>query len=276
MIRALFLLLLCTIGLYAQADQVRVTNAREFLEAIAPGRTIILAPGEYLLSERPSNFASQYVRFEDAYDGFEAIVHDVANLEIKGEGTHDSHLITKPRYGHVLRFENCATLKINNIKAGHGPEKGYCTGGVLNFKDCADVSILNSFLYGSGTEGITAERVAKLRCDNSVIMGCTYSIMSLREVADASFSGGKFFDNQEFEQLNIQQCARVAFEDCRFRNNRKGDWDNINFMRVDESGDVSFKNCEFLDNKADAFANEGAVLKLKGCTFKGNSWPDQR
>lgn len=254
------------------ADEVRVTNAVELMRAIAPGRTVVLAPGEYLVSEIPADVQSDYVRFEQAYDGFQMVVHDVANLELRGEGTHASHIIASPRYGQVIQFKACADIKLVNIKAGHGPEKGYCTGGVLDFEDCKDIRIEDSFLYGSGTEGITTEACMNLTVRNSLITGCTYGIMSINSTQNAAFSDCKFFDNKEFEMLNIRGSVDVTFTDCKFRKNRKGEWDGIDFMHVEDASGVSFKNCEFLDNIADRFCNDETLIKQKGCTFTGNTW----
>jgi polygalacturonase len=256
----------------ALADEVRVTDAVALMRAIAPGRTVILAPGEYLVSEIPADVQSDYVRFEQAYDGFQMVVHDVAGLELRGEGTHASHIIASPRYGQVIQFQSCADIKIVNIKAGHGPEKGYCTGGVLDFENCSKVSIADCFLYGSGTEGITTESCADFQVRNSLITGCTYGIMSINTSTKVAFSDCKFFDNKEFEMLNIRRSADVTFTDCKFRKNRKGEWDGIDFMHVEDASELSFKNCEFIDNIADRFCNDETLVKQKGCTFTGNSW----
>lgn len=262
-------LLLCQAAL---ADQVRVTNAVELMRAIAPGRTVILAPGEYLVSEIPEDVASDYVRFEQAGDGFQFVVHDVAGLELRGEGTHESHIIASPRYGQVMRFQECAGIKLVNIKAGHGPEKGYCTGGVLDFANCAGITILDCFLYGSGTEGVTTDGCAGLDMRNSLITGCTYGIMTLSNTAGATFADCKFFDNKEFQMLNFRASSGISFTDCKFRKNRQGEWDDIDFMQVEECDDVSFKRCEFLDNTFGRFCNDAGAITQKSCTFTNNSW----
>jgi hypothetical protein len=269
---ALLSLLALALFYPAWADEVRVTNAVELMQAIAPGRTVILAPGEYLVSEISSDIQSDYVYFEQVDEGFQFVVHDVTNLELRGEGTHLSHLIASPRYGQVILFKNCLGIKVVNIKAGHGPEKGYCSGGVLYFENCKNITIEDSFLYGSGTEGLTAESCDKLTMHNTLITGCTYGIMSITTSANLSFSDCKFFDNKEFQMLNIRRSAGVSFTDCKFRKNRKGEWDNINFMELDDAADVSFKSCEFLDNIADQFSNDETPIKLKSCTFTNNSW----
>jgi Right handed beta helix region len=267
-----FLALLLCQGVFA--DQVRVTNAVELMRAIAPGRTVVLAPGEYLVSEIPDDVPSDFVRFDQAGDGFQMVVHDVAGLELRGEGTHLSHIIASPRYGQVIRFQDCAGIKLVNIKAGHGPEKGYCTGGVLDFYNCAGITIEDCFLYGSGTEGITAESCAGLTMRNSLITGCTYGIMTIANSSDASFSDCKFFDNMEFEMLNFRNSSKISFTDCKFRKNRMGEFDGIDFMQITECADVSFKRCAFLDNIFNGFCKPGGDFEQKSCTFTNNSWQD--
>jgi hypothetical protein len=269
---ALFSLFAVFLAQAALADVVRVTNAVELMRAIRPNRTVVLAPGEYRVSEIPADVQSDFVRFEQAGDGFQFVIADVPDLELRGEGTHESHVIASPRYGQVIRFVSCAGLKIVNLKAGHGPEKGHCSGGVLDFENCSGVKIDGCFLYGSGTEGITTESCAGFDVTNTLITGCTYGIMSLNSSADMNFSDCKFFDNKEFEMLNLRRCASVSFTNCKFRKNRKGEFDGINFMQAEDNSGLSFKNCEFLDNIADRFCNDETGVKLKGCTFTGNSW----
>lgn len=258
----------------ANGETIIASNVPEFLRAIGSNRTIILKPGDYDLSAYSGQAGASYF-FRDAYDGAELVISEVANLTIRGEGLQQVHLITKPQYGNVLVFEACADITLENIKAGHGPEKGYCTGGVLKLDRCANIIVRNCLLYGSGIEGITAEQCASLQVQNTTITGCTYSIFSISECADVAFEACKFFDNVEFDLVNIRACSKVHMTNCKFRNNRASlEWVHTKFFLVEESADVLAKKCSFENNVAKHFMTSEGDVVLKKCKQNGNNWAE--
>lgn len=255
------------------AATVEVSSVPEFLNAIQPGNTIVLAPGEYVFSDH-SDLSGDYFYFSEAYDGMELVISNVSGLTIKGSGTHDSHLITRPSYGFVMRFNSCQGIDIENIKAGHGPEKGYCTGGVLEFTSSQGITIQDCFLYGSGIEGLTLNESQGITVTSTYITGCTYSIMSMYNSQAVTFNKCKFWDNVEFEMVNISACNAVSFKKCKFRKNRTSgyEWSNSALFNVTESNAVSVSKCQFEDNEADHLATSPSQVSLKGNKMSGNNF----
>lgn len=255
-------------------ETIVVSNVPEFLRAIGSNRTIVMRPGEYDLSAYAGQNGPSHA-YRDAYDGGELVISEVSNLTIRGEGLHQVHLITQPQYGNVLVFEACADITLENIKAGHGPEKGYCTGGVIRLESCANTIIRNCYLYGSGIEGISAVKCASLDVQNTLITGCTYSIFTLEECADVVFESCKFFDNVEFDLVNIYRCSKVEMTKCKFRNNRAAeDWIGTKFFQVEGSAGVVAKACIFENNIAKHFMAKPSDVVLKKCKEVGNKWID--
>ena len=257
---------------FSQAD-ILVTNAREFVQAIGPQRTIVLQAGDYDLSS-VTDLSSQYYHFIESYDGTELEIKGVSNLTIKGLGKMEAHLITAPRYGHVLRFRGCQAISIQNIKAGHGPEKGYCTGGVLLFEGCRGIRINGCHLYGSGTEGLTLLQTQDVGVSKTIIKGCTYGILTAFQSQTISFNKCWFFDNQEFDLVSIEKCGEVSFKKCKFRNNRtSGDYF---YFRIDESIAVSLKRCTFEKSKTGYFSQTEKDMSTKGLKFIENTFTESK
>lgn len=270
------LLLFCLPSLcYSQASVVTVNTVEELLGAIASYRTIELKPGKYDISQALDKSPHQYYRFEEAYDGAEIVITGVENLRIIGSKNRKSELITQPQYGNVITFVECKSILIENVTAGHGPEKGQCTGGVFKFRNSHDITINNCDLYGSGIEGITAEEVSNLKCTNSIIRECTYGILSLRNCVGVSFESCIFNDNKEFDLVNIVDCVGVQFSGCEFSSNvTGGTWSGADyaiFSNVKSAG-ITVNNCVFRYNTAQYFAASNNGINILNSSFESNQF----
>lgn len=258
-----------------QANKViKVNSAQEFIEAIGPNRTIQLKGNTILLSEIDQSQKGKYFRFDKEFDGKELVITGVNNLIIKGLGEEPVEIITKPVYGDVIVFENCNNIRIENVDAGHGPEKGGCTGGVFNFVNSNNITIHKSIMYGSGMEGISASDVTNLKCTNSTIHGCTYSIMSLSVCKEFEFDNCSFNDNQEFDMVNISECKKISFKSCKFYNNSTGteSYSDYALFNIDNSESITLNDCKITNNTAVYFCNSPNGVKLNNTKFTGNSF----
>lgn len=258
---------------WAQKAKVKTVNtAKDFIRAIASNTTIQLKGATIYLSELSQDNSGEYFRFNKEFDGYELVIQNVDNFKIVGLGEKPVKIITKPVYGDVLVFENCNNITLENIDAGHGPEKGGCTGGVLNFINSNEISINNSIMFGSGMEGIATSKVTSLKCSNSIIRGCTYSIMSLNDSRDFEFTNCEFSDNQEFDLFNINFCQNIKFFNCSINNNRTGteSYSDYAIFKIDNSTGVLLKNSTITSNKSVYFCSDENVLEVKQTEFANN------
>ncbi|GAB4341543.1 MAG: hypothetical protein OHK0038_21270 [Flammeovirgaceae bacterium] len=271
----LALLLLISMIFFANAQSlkvVKVDNVNEFLDAIGSNKIIQLQGSPIMLSNvSPKKIGKNY-RYSQEYDGHELVIFGVYNLKIVGVSTLPVKIITKPLYGDVIVFENCNNITIENVDAGHSPEKGQCTGGVFNFLNSKYITINNSIMYGSGIEGITAENVTKLTCNNSIIKECTYSIMSLQNCKQFEFNNCEFKNNQEFDLIKINNCKEIKYNLCLFSNNKTGNeqYDEYSLFNVVESSLVQLKNCIIINNTVPYFCNDENALEIKETELKNN------
>lgn len=272
-----FLLCFGLLGFTSNATTFNVSTVEEFLAAIGSDRTIVLAPGEYIIAggdgEMPETYGNEHLQYTHQFDGYELHVSGVENLTIKGSGKLTSHLITQPSYGYVIVFKYSSNLVLDNLKAGHGPEKGTCTGGVFDFQACNNVTINKCFLYGSGRLGISGS-VNNLTMNKTTIDECTYHIMEMTKCNNLVFNKCNFSNNVEFDMVMLFTCNNVTFNKCKFTNNNTyySDWCDYKFFLLKTTQNVVLNKCRITDNSACYFSNEEKQLYLNKCKLSKNTW----
>ena len=209
----------------AEEEVIRVSTAGEFLEAIAPGAVIELAPGTYNLTEylhEVSDTVSDYVT-RSFTDGWQAEIRKVEGLTIRGAKDGKVEVVAQPRYSDVLYFNDCSDIVIENITFGHTIEQGNCEGAVLAFDYCQEISLEDLDLYGCGTYGVTAEHTVGIALKDCVIRECSYGIVDMRLCSDAVFENCTFRDNGGFDMLSLSGSF-IRFEGCSFTGNEGSDF----------------------------------------------------
>lgn len=179
-----------------EINTVQVFTVDEFLDAIAPNTKIILSSGKYDLSEAKNygRGGGDYYYWISNFDGYGLVIADLENFSIVGGDPLAVTICAEPRYANVLQFENARGITLTDLVIGHTTGDGYCTGGVLNFADCADIEVLNSRLYGCGTLGVSLNNCQNFRMDNSDIYECSYGFAYLNNCDYALFENSKFYD----------------------------------------------------------------------------------
>lgn len=184
----------------AEEEVVRVSTVDEFLAAIGPNVTIELAAGEYDLSTAadyglPSENRNYRWNPDQSYEseGYELEILGVEGLTIRGAGREETTIAAVPRYVNVLRFTGCPDLEIRDLTAGHTREPGVCSGGVLYFDRCSDVSVDGCGLYGCGTVGVCAFNCDDLTVTNSHIYECSSSAVELSSCRDVQVDGCEIY-----------------------------------------------------------------------------------
>lgn len=213
-----------------QKASVQVDNVKDFLESIAPGTTIILAPGYYNLSEYTEeiwkeegeawNQTHPYVQLRECYDGgIEVVVCNVNELFVTGDLESEivTELVVETRYGAVLNFKDCSNIELNGLTMGHTQE-GACDESVITFSNCTDVHLSAMDLYGCGMYGFTANSGS----GNVYVQSCT--------IRDCE--GGPFYITEPAGKYEFRNCwlngssgggyyepaqeSELIFEECNF------------------------------------------------------------
>lgn len=269
-----FLCFIC-IGLNAQTNVITVDTPDEFVDAIGSDRIIQLKGSTIYLSNISSVKQGNNYRFNVSSSSLDFSIFGVNNMKIVGLGDKPVKIITNPVDGYVLSFENCNNITIENVEAGHGPLKGEpCSGGVFSIYKSKNFTINKSILFGSGTEGISAGNVSGLKCKNSIIRACTYSIMNLNSCNDFEFDSCEFSDNKERDLINVNNCINVKFNSCNIYNNRTSIVENTNYalFNVLKSMSVVIKDCLIENNLASHLSRKASTIEMINTKFENNTF----
>ena len=194
--------------------EIRVTTVDEFLSAIGPDRTVILAPGVYDLSSAAGfgGYGGKYYSWYDTYDGPELLIENISGLFIRAESSEprDTVITAAPRYANVLYFRGCSGVSLTGFTAGHSDGVGECTGGVISLDDCSSFMVDSCRLYGCGASGVTAWQSTSLVVRNTEIFECTWCAAYLSGCDTVSFYGCDIHDIPS-PALQFDSCADVQW-----------------------------------------------------------------
>ncbi len=252
-------------------NTVEVKTAKEFLQAIRPNTLIRLKAGIYNLSQATS-VKSNYLSWLEVYDGLEPQISRVNNLQILGE--KGTQILIEPRYAWVLNFQNSQNVAIKNITFGH-TDSGYCLGGVLSFSNSAGININRAILYGSGTTGMSLEKVRDLKFTNSMIRDCTYHLLQITNSQNIAFENSVFQDTGEFNLVNIYGGSQnVQFLRSAFINNWSSEYFPYLFYIEDKTQAISLVDSKVIGNRTINFINKLDNLSMKDNLFLDNQFTD--
>ena len=277
-----FLMLLCLLpGVSAEetvANRVEVSTVDEFLEAIAPDTEIVLAPGEYNLTEATGygRIGGKYYHWESTYDGCELVITDAANLTINGQDAAQVTISTEPRYSNVLRFDYAVNLKIENITLGHTKEQGACIGGVLVVESGSNVEVVNTRLYGCGVRGIDLRNCQNVRVDCTDVYECSQGCVYVEGSSNVLFENGKFYNCVLYGGVfEIYSSYDVAVINSEVYGNYS-DFGYCSLVNSDCPG-IYLGGLDVHDNQFNwVFQGNGKPVTVESCRFDyvNNAWAE--
>ena len=178
--------------------EIHVSTVDELIAAIGPNKEIVLDGELYDFSAATGYGTSSgdYYYWEDVYDGPGLVIRDVDNMTIRSnDGNVTGHTIAAiPRYADVLAFKACSNVTLSGFTAGHTKEPGSCAGGVIEFRDCDNMTVDNCGLYGCGILGVYAEYSENIQVINSDIYECSQGGIKMRDTSNITISGNTFRD----------------------------------------------------------------------------------
>lgn len=250
-----------------------VSDVQELLDAIKPGAVITLEPGTYNFSDFLGEEADMEGDFW--YIGYEGALclNGIKGLTLQAEDASKVQLQNNDPYSPIIEFNYAREIVLKNMTLGHNVEKGSCTGSVLFFNSCEDITAEGLDLYGCGTYGVEAMQVTGLQIVDSTIRECTYGITYISDSSQVAFKNCNFKDNEGYSMIDAYR-TQVAFEDCKFENNTDNGMysEFYEFFETGESGSfVQMKGCQFGEKETDSILNigypEGEILFDKNCKF---------
>ena len=181
----------------AKGGEIVVTTADEFLAAIGPDRTIVLDGESFSLPDAAAYGTTdgRYYRWEQTYDGPQLVISNVSGLTIRAEADRtDVSFTAVPRYADVIRFLSCDNISVIGLTMGHTEGAGECSGAVLDFENCFNVSLERCRLYGCGTMGVNASCCRGMKLSDCEIYDCTIGGAVLYSIYGAAFENCRIHD----------------------------------------------------------------------------------
>lgn len=187
--------------------EVHVSTAEELIAAIAPNTTVYLKAGVYDLSGVADcgGPGGDWYGWDSDYDGYTLKIVGVSGLKLVGAGKGETVLTATPRYAAVLRFQSCDDLTLSGITAGHSEGPGYCSGNVLDFFGCWNVTLEGCGLYGCGVLGIWAMDSSGMAVRGCEIYECSSGAADFSGCTGVSFEGCSIHDC-EYNQICLYGC----------------------------------------------------------------------
>jgi len=228
LLTTLLLLSVTIAGMAQKMKNVTVTNADDFIKAIASNTNITLKISGTLkidaalakldksrdVSDKDeADYAklAPGVYYTEEFDGRAIYVANVNNLTIDGVNVKSTHIQSNATYADVLRFAYCNNITVKNIKAGH-VETGTCMGDVVVFSHCKNVKLENSDLYGCGVNGLSMANTDGVKVDNTIIHDCSENSVVMGECDNVTFNKCTMRDCGW--SINDWQCSNVEYNDC--------------------------------------------------------------
>lgn len=194
--------------------EVRVRTVDELLAAIAPDTCIVLEEGVYDLYDA-ADYGSpggEWYSWEECYDGYLLCLNDISGLWIQGAGRENTTICAEPRYAAVFSFRNCENLGLADLTAGHSEAPAYCTGNVLDYDSCRNVSVENCGLFGCGVLGIWAWNCENMQIRGTEIYECSYGAASIDSCTDVRFEGCSIHDCDDGNDLLFLTNCSVTWD----------------------------------------------------------------
>lgn len=225
---------------------------------------IVLKDKEYNLSQLDNDdISGEHISKEQLYKGYDYVIKDLVHFSIEAEENAAPAIVTESSYASVLYFKDCQGIHLKGITAGHKAEKGYCTGGVIFFDNCADAEIDGCHLYGCGTYGITAHDCADIDVTGTEIYDCSYGLVSLDNSTAMRFDNCIFRNSQMFTMFDMYNCRDISFSNSTVQSNQS---DDCAFIGAYNCSNITFENCDFKNNTFGKLY-EGDSISLTGCNI---------
>ncbi len=234
---------------------ITVYNVTQLLNALAPGRDIVLAGGVYNISTFYNSFNAEPSGEYWYFNWGGLTLCGLTGLTLRSMEGETVELVTEDAYANVLELAYCEYVDISGLTIGHYVEPGRCTGGVLEMTYCQNIHLDGLDLYGCGTYGLIADHTVGVYTENSVIRECSYGILNLVTCSGFDFARCAMRDCSGYEQLDMYYSS-AKFTDCAF----SGNGGLYGFLSNSNTNSILFDNCSFDVWEAEQLAEQTKTL----------------
>lgn len=244
--------------------EISVSSVDELLNAIDSRTCIVLAPGEYNVTDwlntqiRKGKVSSYYTYDAETDDFVPAEYYGEAQIFYNGtdyepglvlrglnyctlksaDASNPATIVSDPRGEDVIDFYECNGMAFENIVFGHTDGNDECAGDVLYFRDCDSVKMDHCDLYGCGATGIDLVECYNFDVDNMVIHDCSVGGIYVSGSYGMRFSNSTLQDIEGYGMISMSDGG-LTFVQCTFR----GEYSPM--LSGWLSGYIEFYDCTF-------------------------------
>jgi Right handed beta helix region len=254
----------------AKAGQpVAVSDAKQLINAIAPGKTIVLRKGDYRLRDA-YGVTTKYATWNDGDDGKELSLSKLENLTIRG--ADGARIVSDSGLSSILGIYDSKNVTLDDIDFVRLPKEGSEVGaGSLYAESVTGLSLDRCTFEGSTTVAVELWECEDVSIKRSEISGATSGALSASYTHDLSVSASRASGCEGYPLIYLEESDKVLFKGTRFEGNTGG-----NFIEIyAESGSVdsiSFEDCDFKGNKVDYFSGSNILPVTDSCRFADSSF----
>jgi hypothetical protein len=265
-------LLAAAVGAFAQtkaAQPITVSDAGQLVSAIAPGRTIVLKKGDYLLSTA-YGVTTKYATWNDGDDGKELSLSKLENVTIRG--ADGARIVSASGLSSILGVYDSKNVTFDNLVFARLPKPGSDAGAGSLYAESVKGLVLDRCSFeGSTTTAIELWECEGVSIKRSAISGATSGALSASYTRDLELSSSRVSGCEGYPLLYLEESDGALFKGTRFEGGTGG-----NFIEIyAESGAVEsirFEGCVFKGNNVDYFAGSQILPVTESCQFTGNSF----
>jgi archaellum component FlaF (FlaF/FlaG flagellin family) len=266
---------------YVSAQKSRTQNIKtpeEFLQEIASNTVLRLKSEKLNFSALGYRSANKNVNVNRTNEGLVIEIRDVDNLTIEGDVSGLVKITGDSRQKPILSFINCKNLTLQSLEIGYSPGNMQAKGTLLHFQNIEGLTLKNITFRGEAAFALELNAVRKANIDAINISGCTQGVMSLRNCSEFYFKNCHFFNNRQFDLINIFDSEKINFEQCRIDFNYTGtgaEYDSYALVNAPLSSGSSgpivfFKKCIIEENYFQFFCRSSAAVAREDCKLDNN------
>ncbi len=253
---------------------VRVKNADQFIDAIAPDTTVVLEDGVYHLDTSKKN--RPFARCSNDTSRFRLEITGVKGLTIKAE--KKASILSGKKSTGILSFLKCDDLNLENLDIGYtGSFSSSEAGGhIIRIGQSNRVSIKNCTLHGTGFAGLKSERVTGLTVLGSTITGCRYNLVEFNDSRDILFDAAELTGTRGEKVIRAKNSSHILFQNCKIHDNWSGstdEWEDPGILfYLEECRDISLRDSTVAYNCIAAFTNNATQIRSVNNKIHGNDF----
>ena len=228
-------------------ETLDVATVDQLIDALGPNRIIRLSPGDYNLSKVKES-SHGFMSIEPEFDGPQIIFHNLRNTEFYCDGPEPAHLFVEPRYTYPLYLSACEEIRLRNLRFGHLPEPGECTGGVAKIVRSKTIDLNECDLYGCGTVGLELDHAENVVVSNSLIRDCNEAFASIESSRDVVLHNCTLRNNALNSGFVIENSDNIRIVNTTIRDNTKNQFFDAKtpMLRSSRSTNVALEGCQIM------------------------------